>query len=44
MKIPSVITDKSKRDDLKEKVEVIFAVATIIGFTAKKLKQKKEDS
>lgn len=44
MKIPSFITDKTKRDDLKEKIEVAFAVATIIGFTAKKIKQKKDIS
>ena len=44
MKIPSFITDKAKRDDLKEKVEVVFAVVTIIGFTAKKIKEKKASS
>lgn len=42
MRLPAIITDKSKRDDLKEKVEVAFAVLTITGFAIKKYKEKKE--
>lgn len=42
MKLPDIITNKAKRDDLKEKVEVAFAILTIIGFTAKKIKQRNE--
>lgn len=43
-KLPSFITDKTKRDDLKEKVEVVFAIATIVGFAAGKIKKKKEQN
>lgn len=44
MKIPSIITDKKKRDDLREKVEVVFAVVTIVGFTTKKLQERKKSN
>lgn len=42
MKLPEFVTNKQKRDDLKEKVEVVFAVVTIVGYTAKKIKERKE--
>ena len=43
-KLPKFITDKSKRDDLKEKVEVVFAVFTIAAFVSKKMKEKEKKS
>lgn len=40
MQMPKIVTDKSARDDLKEKFEVVMAVVVLVGFAHKKIKNK----
>lgn len=34
--------DKKKRENLKENIEVVFAVATVLSFVAKKMRERQE--
>lgn len=43
MKLPSIVTDKKARDDIKEKFEVVMAVCVLVGFGYKKIQEKKEN-
>ena len=36
MKMPAIITDRSRREEFKDKVEVVMAVFVLTGFAWKK--------
>lgn len=42
MKIPNIITNRKAREDLKEKFEVVMAVAVITGFLYKRYKKSQD--
>lgn len=37
------LLDKDKREDLKEKIEVVFAVVTIVSFISHRISKQREE-
>ena len=44
MKMPAIVTDRSARENFKDKVEVVMAVFVLSGFIYKKFQQNNESA